>query len=393
MIQTTKYEAVKQYLVTQITGQRMRPGDRIASEAELSKSLGVSSITIKKALSDLTAEGLIHRVKGRGSFVSERKPAPLSRTVAMLFALHDIDDGAFMRIIQGAQSLLSADNCSMFVECIGEDLFTAKKQLSRLIDQGVDGFMLYLSEPDNMLELIDMAQSAKPVVMLDRKPSARDMTYAGCNNMGGAIQAVNHLIEYGHERIGFAFFNDYLSSEKERYLGYAQTLAAHGVDASRQHQPRMKTAATAEIEEAVRSGRATAYFAVNDDCAFMMYDHAVRAGLSVPEDVSLIGFDNNLRLHGQPYWAGNPAADNVERSSAAGRVPSITTVEQSFEALGKAAASLMLGVVQGTSLERTQTLVGTKLIERNSVARPNTAISEPQPSPPGCEYSDSGLPA
>jgi GntR family transcriptional regulator of arabinose operon len=364
-----KYEAVKQYLVMQITDQQMRPGDRIASEAELAKSLGVSSITIKKALSDLTADGLIRRVKGRGSFVSERKPEPLNRTVAMLFALHDIDDGAFMRIIQGAQSFLSANNCSMFVECIGEDISTAKKQLSRLIDQGVDGFMLYLSEPDNMLELIDLAQSARPVVMLDRKPAARDMTYAGCNNIGGAIQAVNYLLERGHERIGFAFFNDYLSSEKERYLGYAQTLAAHGLNASNQHQLRIKTASSAEIEEAIRSGLATAYFAVNDDCAFMLYDHVSRAGLSVPDDVSIVGFDNNMRLHGQQYWPGGSASDSSDRNGSAGRTPSITTVEQSFDALGKAAAALMLGVVQGGSLERTQTLVGTKLIERNSVAR------------------------
>lgn len=345
-----KYKSVKKFVLDQVEEKNMQPGDRLPSEAELSRELNVSAITIKKALSDLAADGIIQRIKGKGSFIAEAKNKDTSHMVAMLFALDDIRDSAFSSLILGAQAYLSRYNYSMLVECTGENLENAKSQLARLIDHGVDGFIFYLYAPDRMLELIDIAQRSKSVVMVDRRPSSRDSSYVGCNNVGGATKAVNHLISYGHTKIGYAHFNAYLNSEMERYLGYCSALRAGGLDPDCQHHIQIKGLDSAELVETVLAGRATAYFTANDDCALILMRELEKAGLRVPEDVSIVGFDNNAQVKSQ-------------------NIP-LTTIEQDFEEIGRQSASLLLRLLQGRVCPDTQLLLGTKLIDRASVCPP-----------------------
>lgn len=68
------YQQVKEYIVGKINGGPMQPGMRIESEAELVASLNVSRMTVNRALRELTAEGKINRIQGKGSFVAEKKP-------------------------------------------------------------------------------------------------------------------------------------------------------------------------------------------------------------------------------------------------------------------------------------------------------------------------------
>ena len=67
-----KYQMVKDYVLSQIENQEFTKDDRIPSESEFSKLLDVSSITVRKALSELVNEGVIYRVRGKGSFVANQ---------------------------------------------------------------------------------------------------------------------------------------------------------------------------------------------------------------------------------------------------------------------------------------------------------------------------------
>ncbi|NLG24702.1 MAG: GntR family transcriptional regulator [Clostridiales bacterium] len=344
-----KYEMVKQYLRQQIADGRLQPGDRLPSEAELADRLGVSAITIKKALGDLSAEGVVRRVKGKGSFVSRPAAERGSHIVAMVFAVGDIEDSAFSSLILGAQEYLSRYDYSLLVECAGEDPARAQLPVNRLLEQRVDGLALYLSEPDAMLELIDMAERRRPVVMIDRRPTLRPCTYVAANNADGAMQAANHLLGLGHRRIGFVDYCGAVNTEHARYEGYARALSAHGVNPALQYRAGYQSLAPSALAEAVRGGT-TAVFAVNDRTALRLIEVLGALGLRVPEDVSVVGFDNSPQARG-------------------GSLP-LTSVAQSFEDLGRQSARVLLGLVRGRYPRGTQLLLGTSLALGRTTAPP-----------------------
>lgn len=328
----------------------MRPGDKLPSEAELSEALSVSSITVKKALGDLANSGVIYRLKGKGSFINEPQAPKRSRIIAMVFALQSIEDKSFAGWILGAQSYLSAHNYSLVVERVDMDAALAQEQITRLMNLGVDGFLFYLHTPDDMLPLIDWVERQKPLVLIDRRSMLRTCTYVGANNLDGGMQAVQHLLSLGHRRIGFVDFDAFLNSEQERFQGYRQALVSYGIDPDTQQHSNLLLQTEEEIVESTRAYGSTALFAVNDVCALRTMEILSQGGFRVPEDLSIVGFDDSP----------------LSRESTL----RLTSVEQSFETLGEKSAWLLHSVIRNECPKGTQLQVGLRLLVGNSTAPP-----------------------
>ena len=116
------------------------------------------------------------------------------------------------------------------------------------------------------------------------------------DNLGGAITATEYLIGLGHRRIGFLAGRPDLESARLREQGYREALAAAGIDAD----PDLVRVGGYELETSLEPARQlleladppTAIFAANDLSAIQTMNVAHSLGLSVPDDVSVIGFDN-----------------------------------------------------------------------------------------------------
>lgn len=188
-----------------------------------------------------------------------------------------------------------------------------------------------------------------PLVAVAGPPARADGVSIVVDNVGGAAVAVKHLIDHGHQRIGFVgSFVQY--DVRERYRGYLKALEAAGIEPD----PSLCFAAQDDLSAGGRAAGdtilnagvpPTAVFAATDTHAIPLMERLREGGLRVPEDVAVIGFDDS------------------ELAQTA--VPALTSVRQIPGALGAAAAELLLDQITGVSVRRPRPLP-TSLIQRHS---------------------------
>ena len=356
MKKITKYQAVKNYILTRIKSGEYLPGRRIPNEKELSEALGVSSITVRKAMSELAGEGLITRIKGKGSYISQPAEsggdaAPAGRLIAFLLSCQDINDSSLMKIMIGIQRCLSTEGYSLIVENPGDDPVKELQIIKRLMENQVAGFIIFSANPELSLENYVYLRSRNiPFVLIDRWAENFPSNSVACNNHDGAYSAIEYLIGLKHKRIGFAFDKPYLSSEKERYEGYCDAMRFASLKTDSSMLFKNEAADFARMKNAIKNREITAVFAVNDLRGLGLVNQLTDQGIRIPEDVSVMGFDDY-------------------ETSRMAKV-SLSTVRQHFEEEGYYSARLLLDIMAGSQLQYSRILIGTQLVIRSSTGSP-----------------------
>ncbi|NBC68865.1 substrate-binding domain-containing protein [Paenibacillus sacheonensis] len=327
---------------------------RLSSEAEYAKLLGVSSITVRKALNDLVNEGIIYRVRGKGSFVaSNPEPAP-ERTFGyvtfIIAAGHEMYDSSHMQIIKGIQSYLSQQNCKLIIEFVENDFDQERELVGKLIQSDNCGLLIYSGNPNAAKGYLkELRNNAIPYVMIDRVPSGYSVDCITCNNYDGVYEAVQHLIANGHRNIGFAAFDFHLSSEIERYNGYRRAMFDAKLDASEALLFFQHDLDYAFLVDEIEKGNLTALFCANDRRALEVIDRLSAYGIVMPEQLSIMGFDD------------------FENSKFA-KVP-LSTVKQNFEALGHEGAKLLFEMWKHPARIQKKIALSTELVLRDSIRK------------------------
>lgn len=347
-----KYELVKGYIMDHIGGSQFKPHDRIPSEAELAEALDVSSITVRKALSDLVNEGVIYRVRGKGSFIADKKseaPSSISRLVAFIISGTEIYDSSYMQIIKGIQSRLDPYNYRLVIEFIENNVSQEDELISKINPSDYSGLLIYSSDPNAAKSYLKLLQIEKmPFVMLDRYPSGMPVNSIVCNNQDGAFEATEYLLDLGHRRIGFAAYDFHLSSEVDRFNGYRNALASAGLVEDSSVHFLEKELDYSKLVPLIKRRELTALFCVNDRKALEAVDQLTSLGVRIPEEISIMGFDD---------FAGSKFS----------RVP-LTTVKQDFGALGSESAKLLLDLIDGEAVGSKKIMLPTSLVVRESTA-------------------------
>ncbi|MGV2805260.1 GntR family transcriptional regulator, partial [Clostridium perfringens] len=143
-----KYMKVKQALLHQIQVGKLRSGDNLPNEEDLMKQFHVSGITIRKAMTELANEGVITRIKRKGSFVNGDQAADhSSHLIAFILSAEDNYDVSYMKIIKGAQQVAAEFNYSLIVEWSNENLAVEQASIQKMLDRKVDGFLIYPFDP------------------------------------------------------------------------------------------------------------------------------------------------------------------------------------------------------------------------------------------------------
>jgi LacI family transcriptional regulator len=201
--------------------------------------------------------------------------------------------------------------------------------LSQLIARRVDGIIFFAGRLGNK----ELAAYAKqlPVVVTGRSLKGSGLFSLKVDDQGGAALATRHLIGLGHRKIAFIGGPSDHSDAQERLEGYKQTLA----EANIPFNPKMVAEGDFREEGGVKAvnwlldsgAKFTALFCANDQMAHGVYLGLSQRGLSVPEDVSVVGFDD---LVASSYM-----------------LPPLTTIRQSVLALGQCSASAVLQMING----------------------------------------------
>jgi LacI family transcriptional regulator len=200
------------------------------------------------------------------------------------------------RIILGAQNTARAHDLTLVIinterEPSGN---SHKDDVQVLIDRQVEA-VLYATMYHRQVSLPPNLKGV-PVVLIDSTDRAGFVPSVVPDEVGGAIAAVTHLIEAGHRRIGFLNNDDDVPATHERLVGFKQALREHDIPIDE----KMIVQAPSETlpgyalarEILARPDRPTALFCYNDRMAMGAYRAAAELGLDIPNDLSLVGFDN-----------------------------------------------------------------------------------------------------
>lgn len=219
----------------------------------------------------------------------------------------------------------------------------------RLLSESHADALLLINFIDREL-IAGLLELGLPAVLVDHYFPDLALDVVSHENYNGSVRAVRHLIDRGHHRIGFVNGLPHYTVQR-RFEGYRRALEEAGLPFDRSLIVKGNLSLEQGIEAAheimERKLDCTAYFCSNDQTAFGLIQGLRSYGLRVPEDISVIGFDD------------------VEAAQLVS--PALTTVKADPEGVGRMAVRKIIERVQVPSLPITQTLLYTTLVERDSV--------------------------
>jgi len=334
------------------------PEERRTTLAAIAAEAGVSLPTVSKVVNGrrdvapatrARVEQLLHQHNySRGGMRRHRR----SGLVDLVF--NGLDSPWAVEILRGVEEWGSANSTGVAVSAVRHGDARPTSWTGTLASHDTDGVILVTSELTNS-QLGQLRSAGIPLVVIDPvNPPPPEIPSVGATNWAGGLSATEHLIGLGHRRIGtIAGPGDYLCS-RARVDGYRSALERDDVS----FDPALVRHGDFHHEGGFARGgelldladRPTAIFAGSDQQAFGVYEAARQRGLRVPEDLSVVGFDDLPVTR----WASPP----------------LTTVRQPLSEMGRTAAQMLGDLVDGGTLRASRIELSTELIVRESTAPP-----------------------
>lgn len=324
-VRDLKFRALADELRRGILAGTWVVGQKLPTEQQLAAETGLSLTTVRRAFDEVVAEGLVTRRQGAGSFVAQPTRTLTDRRFRVGVMLPDAQL-YYPRVLQGIEEALSASRASLQLATYRYDPAAEDETIDFLMSAGVDGLLLVptLTGIDNPLErahqLMDLPV---PTVLLERSvldggPGDRT-EYVCSDHAGGAYDAVRHLAALGHERIALLTRANTPTGPAIE-VGYARAIADLGLPAGLTFAL-AKTQWEAEQAEPARRAlaefEATAALVFGDREATLLEGALRRDGRSVPGDVALVSYDDEVAdLAEVPLTAVAPAKYRIGRKAA-----------------------------------------------------------------------------
>lgn len=310
------YKQIQQDIFRKIATGALREGDWVASESELATQWLVSPITARNALNGLVDQGLVRRVRGKGTFVihSPFSTPPSGRTNAAIAAVLPT---MATRVEQSYLVLLEQHcreaNLTLTIHCSHESPQLEATIIDAAIADGAQGIILFpiVSELDSPI-FDALARRRFPLVFIDRHPTDVAASWVSSDNEGGAAAAAQYLFNVAGPDVAMAHFPLYNSAVIARDHGFRQAFADRGyafracndclIDDSdlvdRTNRERVERIAPVISAHLDRFPGVNGFLATNAEIAQIAF-YVCRTH---EQPLHLIGFDNAY-LPGVPYMA------------------------------------------------------------------------------------------
>ena len=346
----------------------MQNKKRQATLSDIAETVGVTPMTVSRVInsngyvSDETREKVLKAVKDmnyRRNGLARNLKRQSTETVGLV--LGDISNPYSTELARAVRETLLNNGFNLFI-CISEH--SAKEDIvafESLANHSVDGIIVATrSNEGGDKYLRSIVENNVPVVVIGRDFQHEDVDFVSPDNLKGGFEATQHLIDLGHERIGFIGANISAGSSLKRLQGYLKALEQHNIEVDErlitgrtENDSEVPGYSTEEIGfEGMKRllslpNPPTAVFARNDFTAMGAMSAIKEAGLRIPEDIAIVGFD--------------------DISLAVRTSPPLTTVRQPMRLEGQIAAEMLLEKINGKeSKPRIERILNCELIVRES---------------------------
>jgi LacI family transcriptional regulator len=322
---------------------------------DVAEEAGVSVSTVSRVLNDKddVAPDTYQRVQdviqelGYTSSLAARSMRS-RRTNVIGLVMPDLADPFTIQVMRGVSGAIAAGDYDLIAYTSGSIRKPSSAEREQYYVSLLNG-----SITDGIIIVTPAATSfstSAPVVAVDPNNESPDCPSVISTNHAGALAAMEYLIELGHRRIGIVGGRPDLVSADRRMQGYLDALA--------QAEIPLDQALIEDGDFSTETGRLctqrllslpeppTAIFATNDQSAIGVMEAARETGLRIPEDLSVVGFDNI------------PEAAYIN--------PSLTTVDQFIDQMGRVATEMLISLIQVRVLDSEQHKTATELVVRDS---------------------------
>lgn len=325
-------------------------GERFYTSADICRIFSVSQITALRVLAELEKGGLVRRVRRRGTVVTAVHKKITLRFVIPESLKESLSGHVYLRLHRGI--LEEARKSRVEIETVFEHYLP-----EALTTPNAAGYLILQELSPSAAALL----KKKRAVCMYVHPASKehDMAAVCVDSRQGAFDAVSYLISLGHNRIGFICGPLARLDSLGRFEGYRNALQAAGIS----YDPALvkETSGYQEQEdEKVLCGflaltpAPTAFFTANDHRAFHILQFCRKNGIRIPEDISLVGYDNI--------------------PEAAHTAPALTTVDTNLETVGALAVRALMNTILTNNKENGM-VIKPQLVVRKSCAR-NVSIRD-----------------
>jgi LacI family transcriptional regulator len=339
---------------------------------DVAERSGVSITTVSHVLNEVPGKRVSAKTRQRVLDAAEEllyRPNRLAkglrtqRTQMIGFLSDRVSTTPFAsRMIVGAQDAAEAAGSLLLLLNSGGDSALEEREVEALLEHQVDGIVYALfyhqivTPPPSLTKV--------PAVLLDARTPDGTLSCVVPDEVGGARTAVETLLAAGHRSIAFVNNDEDIPAHSLRLAGYRQALEVYGVPfnaslvVERLGDPRGGYAGAMTL--LTQPERPTAIFCFNDRVAMGVYQAATALGLAIPEDLSVVGFDDQELI-----------SDSL--------LPGLTTVALPHYEMGRWAVETLLKQIESNDVTHvTQALLPCPLIRRASIGSPPRAVRPPR---------------
>lgn len=300
------YEQVKGLIKQMIHDQDLSLGDRIPSERDLALEYGVARLTVRRAISELIAEGLLFSTRGKGTLVGRcpdlgRGTRPFPQMIGLIIP---VKSPIGREMLRGVEEEAKIQGYHVIFASSGDqeddvlyEFGLEKEILAAHRKAGVLGHVISPANGDYVIDhlhISELQRSKTPFILLNGYFRDLNADYVITNNREAACEVVTHLIRLGHEKVGFVTTlpRCHSTSSEDRFQGYKEALSHHGLSFDEK-----LVGWNGSTKQGIRSflkqlKTPYALFCETDRLAVQVISVIQEEGMKIPEDVAVVGYDD-----------------------------------------------------------------------------------------------------
>lgn len=337
--------------------QRIEKGEfktfeRFPDERELARLYKVSRDTVRQANTNLEKSGFLIRIQGKGTFVDDvaRVKTGLHRIGLVMGHTNDTSSEFLPPVFNGIWAAIAAHGHNHELELMmSKNGSGLTEQVVAVDKKRVDGLLFLVLETDDQI-LLELKKKGFPFVLINYYVQGTKLNCILCNHRKAAFDATEHLIKLRHKDIAFMCGDLTHRSDIDRVQGYRMALEKHDI----RYRPALLKSCLYMQEEVKNRMREllsldavpTGIICADDKIAFWVAEILCQYNLSVPEDVSLIGF-NDMKI-------------------ASTMKPNLTTMRMPMEKIGKLGTEMLIEIMNGNASREKEIKLDFSLVERDS---------------------------